>query len=161
MWYKLSVMFCLLLMSLAVAARDGDNVVYLKKSPLVNGYTILPIHDLKLVEKGTYLPNHGIDIYSDSNSVFSLSSGSVSACISVGDDFKLMVKSHDTFFVYGHLNEVSFKKGDTVLKQMKVGTISRAEDNPGYEVNFQMWLLRKKGKVKEIEPGKVLGYKPK
>ncbi len=164
-WKKLLVLFLVILIPFTATARGEDSIVYLKSSPLINGYTLLLKRILKPIEPGTYCPNRGISIYSDSSSIFSLSCGIVIACFSYGSGFSLMVKSHDTFFVYnGDNGETSLKKGDTVFKQTKIGLLLKDTDVHNYELNFQIWLRRKKSKSVppiELEPGKVLGYRAK
>ena len=150
--------FCgAIFMHFVAAAQKKDSVAYLKTSPLINGYP--------LVGKGTAKheviePGRGLDINSDKQEVFSLSSGTVSACFSTDSSFILMIKTEDTFYVYNGLKELSVKKGDPVSKNMRIGTLSIDPELSAYTLNLQIWIASNK-KTRQLDPGKIIEYKDK
>jgi len=155
--HKLSVIFLVLFIPFVATAKGEDTIVHLKQSPLMNGYTVS--HPDKTHQ--VYNPNIGIYIYSDKQDVFSMSGGTVTSCFSLGSTFTVLIKSHDTFFVYNSLYTANVKNGDPVAKSMKLGTLSKnADANGAYELDFQVWLANEKQKALPIrlEAGEVLGY---
>ena len=161
MCFKLLVSFWVIFIPYVAAAQSfDDSAMYLKNSPLKNSHTFFRTH--KGLGCGLGDNYQGIYIYSDSGSVYSLSNGVVAYRIPLDSNFLLIiVQSHDTFFSYSGIQDFNLKKGDTIYKQMKIGTIEKELDLPYYEMRFEIDLLDEKGKLKEIEPGKLLGYKTK
>jgi hypothetical protein len=81
----------------------------------------------------------------------------VAATFSVGDSYNVLIKSHDSFFVYQNISQALVKKDDAVSSRMKIGTLVAAQDELVYRLGLQIWT-EAKGKSTKIEPEDIIGF---
>ena len=94
----LLVLTWMILLPMAAFSQREAKVVYLKTSPLVNGYTLVEPQS-ETNKRYVDLPDPTVSIYSDKPDVFSLTPGTVAATFSNGGSYVVLIKENDSFFV--------------------------------------------------------------
>ena len=153
---KFSYFLLALFLPLAAFCQRQANVVHLKTSPVVNGYTLVDVQSTtnkRVVE----LPDPTVNIYSEKPDVFSITNGIVAATFSVSETYVVMIKKDDSFFVYQNLGTALVKKGDQVTKGTKIGLLSNGPEDLVYKLGFQMWT-RSDNTSTKIEPENIIDY---
>ena len=153
---RISALTGLVLLPLAAFSQREAKVVYLKTSPVANGYTLVE-PNTETNKRYVDLPDPTVSIYSDKPDVFSLTEGTVAATFAVGNSFVILVKKNDSFFVYQNINEALVKKDDAISKGMKIGTLAQAPIDVVYKLGLQIWTGTKE-KPTRIEPEDIIGY---
>ncbi len=154
--FKVSVLIWVLLLPVAAFGQHEAKVVYLKTSPLVNGYTLVE-PQAETNKRYVDLPDPTVSIYSDKPDVFSLTGGVVAATFSTGGSSVVLVKEHDSFFVYQNINEILVKKDDAISKGMKIGMLAAAPIDVVYKLGLQIWTGTEE-KPTIIEPEDIIGF---
>ena len=111
--------------SYIACAQEKDSIIRFKDLPLQNGNTVFE-YTRPMYFVGT--PNNTVDIKSKGSEVHSVNCGNVSSVSSISDEFLVIVKSNDSFFVYNGLSETSLKKGDKINKWDKIGELKQDPD---------------------------------
>jgi hypothetical protein len=126
MFYKniMGLIFMLLLGVNSFSQKNNDTVAYVNKYPVKEGYIYYYIeNEGRLVDPVPY-----VFIYSKENDVFAFMEGMVLRTFKMwdeGDDDCVIIKNKDTTIVYGNLDTIYKKVGDTVYRGEQVGKMKK------------------------------------
>ncbi len=153
---NLLILLVALMLPIAAFSQREANVVYLKNSPVINGYTLVDARSAgnkRIVE----LPDPTVSIYSEQPDVLSITGGTVAGTFSVSESYTIMIQANDSFFVYQNLKSALVKKGDAVSKGMKIGLLPAGPADVVYKLGFQIWT-KSENKSTKIEPENIIDY---
>jgi murein DD-endopeptidase MepM/ murein hydrolase activator NlpD len=80
----------------------------------------------------------GVDIYSKESEVFAFMQGKISRVFSIDDYDYVLIRNKDTSVVYGNMDTVLKKAGDTVYKGELIGKLKKDADQDEYELSFDI-----------------------
>lgn len=138
--FKTVMLLLFLLISLnSFSQKSKDTVAHIYKYPVKEGYIYCHKDELPSYKD----PAPFVSIYSKENNVVALMEGRVKRIFNLeGADFVLINKG-DTVIVYGNMDSVFKKVGDTIHKGELIGKIKKDDTQERYELVFEILIGKK------------------
>lgn len=134
------MLLLILLISLnSFSQKSKDTVAHIYKYPVKEGYIYKYKDELPDYKE----PAPSVSIYSIENDVVALMGGRVKRIFNVeGDDYVMIIKG-DTGTVYGNMDSIFKKVGDTIHKGELIGKIKKDVIYERYELVFCVIIGKK------------------
>ena len=138
--FKIAMFLLVLLINLnSFSQKSKDTVAHIYKYPVKEGYIYYYEDELPSFKEPAPL----VSIYSKENEVVALIGGRVKRIFNVdGDDFIMIIKG-DTGTVYGNMDSIFKKVGDTIHKGDLIGKIKKDVTYERYELVFGITIGKK------------------
>jgi hypothetical protein len=138
--FKTVMLLPILLITLtSFSQKNKDTVAHIYKYPFKEGYIYFYKENMGTIQD----PAPFVSIYSKESDVVSLMEGRVKRTFNVeGDDYVMIIKG-DTGIVYGNMNSIYKKVGDTIHKGDLIGKVKKDVTYERYELVFGIIIGKK------------------
>jgi hypothetical protein len=134
------MLWSILLINLtSFSQKNKDTVAHIYKYPVKEGYIYFYKENLGTIQD----PAPFVSIYSKENDVVALMEGRVKRIFNVEGDDNVMIIKGDTGIVYGNMDSIYKKVGDTIHKGDLIGKIKKDVTYERYELVFGIIIGKK------------------
>lgn len=129
------------------AQSNTDSILYLKQGPVNFGYVFRWIEEpFSVRDPGIY-----ISVYSKSAEVSSLREGHVKDIRLIHDKYAILIKTHDSVFVYSNLSKANCKIGDRIRRGQLIALMSKEDKEIVFELEFGILIVSSRKSLNYID----------
>ena len=107
------------------------------KPPIDGTITIAKPHPILKCDLGADIQR--LDVQSDSNTVYNIVEGEVTACLKIGGVFLVMVQCDSLFYIYSNLKNTFVQKHQRINTNAPIGELETDDDGKKYSLTFSVW----------------------